>query len=156
MRPASTSWERAVVGVSLALALVPGLVEPCECVTIQGKPWEIFAGANHVYLGKVIRVDHPEQYAETYTIKPLRVWKGSKKSYTLSTGGGCGFHLREGEYYLMYADEDPQGIDLCGPHPLPFCAALDHVAWLDRERGMPPTVVPGVDCSALRKPKRNR
>ncbi len=143
--------------VGLALALLPGLVEPCECISVQGKPWEAFAAAKHVYLGKVVRVDYPEPYAPSYTIKPLRVWKGHKKSFTLfPTGGTCGFALNEGEYYLMYATEDPQGIDICRSHPLAFCSALDHVAWLDRERGMPPTVVPGVDCSALRKPKPNR
>jgi hypothetical protein len=119
-------------------------------VVVQVKPWNAFANAAHVYLGKVVRVEHPDQYSERYSIKPSRVWKGPLREYTLfSSSGGCGLAggVMPGEYYLLYTAEDPQELSVCGVRPMPLCAALKDIAWLDRNGGLPPTVVPAVECS---------
>lgn len=130
----------AVVAVGLA-----AIALPCDCVSVRGKPWEAFREAKYVYLGQVARVS--ADYV--YTLKVARAWKGSKAEYTLTTIGGCGFFLQEGRHYLMYAEDDPQEISICGSYPLDFCTARRDIAWLDRERGFPPTVVPGVTCTPL-------
>jgi hypothetical protein len=142
-----TVRERIAILTALFMG-VPALVEPCDCVVVQLKPWNAFANATHVYLGSVVRVERPDQYSERYSIKPLRVWKGPLREYTVSSSrGGCSLTVMRGEYYLLYAMENPQDLTLCGVRTVPLCPALKDIAWLDRNRGLPPTVVPGVDCS---------
>jgi len=141
-----------LVATGLLLAAAPSY--SCDCVSVIAREIEGYKTAKFVYVGQVL---HSDEGPYVYPIKPVRVYKGGKKSYTLlSIGGGasCGYTLLEGQYVLVYAGEDPQQISICGTYPIDVCNAKRDITILDRHLGFSRLVIPGLDCSPKRETKK--
>ena len=135
---------RALVLAGVAVGAFVSPAPACDCISILAREIEGYKAAKHVYVGQVVADDRG-----VYAVKPLRVYKGAKRSYTLASVSGCGYTLRKGQYILMYAQEDPQTISICDLYPLDVCQAQRDIAVLDRYRRFPiQLVIPGLDCKA--------
>jgi len=84
-----------------------------------------------VFSGEVVEIEKRYQkyprasrgYRNTATLRVSEVWKGpQRETLEVSTAGGpaagaaCGYPFKEGQVYLVFADEGKQGlqVDSCG------------------------------------------
>ena len=135
-----------LVLTAAGIVLAAGRGFTCDCVSVFPREIEGYKAAKFVYVGQVL---HSDEGPHVYPIKPVRVYKGRKKSYTLLSIGGssaCGYTLREGQYVLVYAGDDPQQISICGTYPIDVCSAKRDIAILDRHHRFPKLVIPKLDC----------
>ena len=93
----------------------------------------------HVLVGRVAHVAG-EGGSTTFVVKAIRIWKGGKKQITLvNRSGTCGMTPRANRLYVVFANEDPESIDMCSPvMALWEDDAKVAVTRLDRARGFPP------------------
>ncbi len=146
--------------VTLGCMLVPvQAAAPCSCISFPPRGWNALISYRYVLVGKVVGV-HWDGPRGSFVVEPIRVWKGKwpgdEKRFRLTTlgnGASCGYPLAEGDFYIIYASEEPQHMRLCDHEPLPLEFALEEVAILDKARHYPPLVVPD---EALVPPKGRR
>jgi hypothetical protein len=114
----------AVLTVLGFVFLIPDCASACSCAGFEGSQREIveralsYSGA--VFSGEVVEVDKGSQES-TVTLRVSEVWKGPQQQTiqvgTPSMGAACGYPFKEGQEYLVYADEGKQGLQVnaCSP-----------------------------------------
>jgi len=118
---ALASLVLAVLGV---VVLIPDCASACSCGGFEGSQREVVERAlSHpgaVFSGEVVEVDKGSQ-TSTVTLRVNEVWKGPQTETiqvsTRSLDAACGYPFKEGQEYLVYADEGKQGLQVnaCGP-----------------------------------------
>jgi hypothetical protein len=133
-----------VLGIVLATA---ARALPCDQVCVADDRYESMLGRyKHVLVGRVEeqidKVGGPE-----FQIKVIRVWKGNKKTITLkNTSGMCGLTPAVGRVYVIFAQDDPQDVDICSPVLVSSDSrAKEAIARLDKARRLPPLSLPQAD-----------
>src|SRR5207244_863780 len=112
----------------------------CDCVSTKSEPKAAFKKAKYVILGKVVEATFGSSKV-TFTLEPVRTWKGKLKVLRAQTYGGgssCAYPLEHGKFYVVFAESDPQQVELCGNEPIPLAAAKDTIQYLDQEKGFAP------------------
>jgi hypothetical protein len=129
----------AVLAVGLVLA--PLAAVPCDCVSTPKRDAKsAYKKAKYVLLGRVTEATFGSSKV-TFLLEPVRTWKGKLKVLRAQTYGGgssCALSLEHGKFYVVFADNDPQQIEICGNEPIPLAAAKDTILFLDEERGFAP------------------
>ena len=144
-------WRRSAVFGALALAVLATMRSPvraCDMVCVAPDNYEaMLRSYKHVLVGRVEHVAVPGQLYPNFVVKTVRAWKGGKKQLTLvNVAGQCGKTPRANRLYVVFANDDPEGIDLCSPViGLWEQQAKLAVTRLDRARHFPPLSVDAQD-----------
>lgn len=103
----------AVIFISILLiGSFPSITNACSCAELPSVEEE-FERSQAVFSGKVVDV-REKQSLKGYITKSVlfevtNIWKGVKQSQIIITtgqgGGDCGFDFKEGQEYLVYANE---------------------------------------------------
>jgi hypothetical protein len=135
--------------VVVASLLIAAAAEPCDAMRIYLPARKALSEYRYVYAAKVVQMHSND----SWTVELVRVWKGSwpgkpKRIEVRNGQGMCGATLGQGEYYLIYANDDDVGAHI--PIQLWSEQAQQEIADLDRVRKRRPLTVPE---EALRRPK---
>lgn len=96
----------------LFISSFPSITSACKCAELPSV-WEEFERSKAVFSGKVVDI-REKRSLNGYTSKSvlfavINTWKGVKQSQIIITtgqgGGDCGYDFKEGEEYLVYANE---------------------------------------------------
>lgn len=142
----SLALMRTAIFTLVALA-VP--IPSFACDQVCGAPENFEAMLRtykHVLVGRVAKVAG-ERDSTTFVVKAIRTWKGGKKQITLvNRAGMCGMTPRANRLYVVFANGDPESIEMCSPvMALWEDDAKVAVTRLDRARGFPPLSVDAKD-----------
>ncbi|MCJ7840016.1 hypothetical protein MUB24_03640 [Lederbergia sp. NSJ-179] len=96
----------------LFIQFSPAPVQACSCAELPGVEEE-FDRSKAVFSGKVLEVrektDSSGYMYKSILFQVIKTWKGIKESQVIITtgigGGDCGIDFKEGQEYLVYADE---------------------------------------------------
>lgn len=125
---ALASLVLAILGV--VFLLPPQCVYACSCGGFEGSQREIveraLSSSEAVFSGEVMDFEKGTDSSiygsiETVSLRVSEVWKGPERGTiqvsTPTQGSACGYPFKEGQEYLVYADEGKQGLQVnaCGP-----------------------------------------
>jgi Tissue inhibitor of metalloproteinase len=118
---ALASFVLAVLGV--VFLLPPDCAYACSCApsSIQ----RVLSSSEAVFSGEVVKVEEGPPLPDVgssirVTLRASEVWKGpQRETLEVSTprqGSACGYPFKEGQEYLVFADEGKQGLEVnsCG------------------------------------------
>ena len=124
---ALASLVLAVLGV--VFLLPPQCGYACSCAGFEGSQREVveraLSNSSAVFSGEVVKVEEGPPLPEygrssMVTMRASEVWKGPQRE-TLEVSApridaACGYPFKEGQEYLVYADEWKQGLEVnsCG------------------------------------------
>ena len=149
---------------AFGLASFPGRSDACSCID-PGSVSAGFDASGSVLEGKVLSLRHePASHRVTARLEVVQRWKGAPgktvEVVTADQGSMCGFELRRGARYVIFAREtaSPLSVSLCSLSKASDAAAAD-IAELNRLAQATPSnsgsVSPAADAGTgdARKPE---
>lgn len=118
--------------LSTALILLPGTSFALSCVPDSQTPAERYAGADGVFIGRVVAEEN-----NLHTVEVEKVWKGvGKPTVTVRSDPTWGTRLSVGEKYLFFAAKGQEAdfdLPLCSENVFEMSNAYEHLRFLGYE-----------------------
>ena len=119
------NFRRVAFSIAIAFCLAAGVVHACSC---KGPPSakESLSAAAAVFVGKVVKTERDVHFGVRVTFEITTVWKGVKeRTVDINTGfggGDCGYPVKVGDKYLVYAFGSRSDDGKLGPLATTICS----------------------------------
>lgn len=141
------------MAITLTATLVDSPADACETICAEPKDADHYLrSSDRVFVGRVTAVAEETSGRFSFTLQPIRWWKGKGSEVSVYTFGGapsCGKQLSPGAVYFVALAKGQEEIKICSPlDPVWEQRVQRLVTRLDRARGFPPLSLPPEDLQA--------